>query len=111
MIYDGIVNKKVYENNFDINNPLYLFSISSVAKAMLLPPYKEDVMGGFIQPLSNWYAEGYRMKLEQIAADYFYDVVQGEKDMDGTWEEYLDELYLNGLSEWLEIIERYPVVG
>jgi hypothetical protein len=108
-IWGGPAYNEVYDYNVDPNNPVYIHSRSDEGRARMLMPYKEDMDGISANDIAEWEAEHYT-DIRKITADYFYAVVQGDKDIDGTWDEYIDELNSNGLSDYVAIMENWELV-
>jgi hypothetical protein len=108
MIFDGYVNRIIFNQYFDSDNPVYLFSKSGAARANIVPTYRDGSSEVVAHELGQWYADGYRDKLEQIGADYFYNVLQGLVDLESTWDDYIQELEDNGLRQYIEILEKAP---
>jgi hypothetical protein len=105
-IYGGPAYNEVYDSNINPNNPVYIHSISDEGRARNILNYKSDFTGEFNGEVLEWESAHYA-DIRRITTDYFYAVVQGEKDIDSTWDAYIEELNTNGLPEYLAIMEQW----
>jgi len=74
----------------------------------LIYPYKNDIANETdAAAISNEYSGDWT----NIRNNYFMGVIMGEKDLDGDWDAYIEELNDNGYADYLEELNKAPVVA
>jgi len=92
------------------DNALIRYSISNAARRAVILPYREDIHGDFALQYAEL-TERYGEELMRIRERFFLLAMRGQIDIETEWYTYIDELHQNGLSQFLALIEQFPVVG
>jgi hypothetical protein len=106
-VIDGIASKLEY---YLQPGPLYDYAVGTAGRGNILWPYKEDPQGVYaIEKAVLDDACG--KKLDDIRKNYFRSVLSNDEraiDLMTTWDEYLLELYANGLQSYIDLYAKYP---
>jgi len=91
------------------HNHLAWFSSSFAGRRAVIPPHREDVFGTFTlyyAALQEQFGEG----LSRVRQEFFISAIRGNIDIEASWDAYLDDLRLNGLDQFLALVEQFPIV-
>ena len=91
------------------DNAITQFAASEAGRSLIIPPYREDLHGDFAQHYSQL-TQRYGDALMRIREEFFFSAIRGQINIDTEWDTYIDELYQNGLSQFLTLIAQFPVV-
>ena len=92
------------------DNAVIRYSSSPMGRDAVIPPHREDVFGDFALQYAALTAQ-YGRELFRIRQSFFSSAIRGEIDIDAMWDWYIDELHNNGLLQFLDLVEQFPVVG
>jgi len=92
------------------DNALTRYSTSDAGRRAVILPYREDIHGDFALQYAEL-TERYGEELVRIRERFFLLAMRGQIDIDTEWDAYIEELHENGLSQFLALIQHFPVVG
>ena len=92
------------------DNALTRHSSGPLGRDAIIRPYRQDIFGDFTAQYATLTAR-YGRNLLWIRQNFFSAAIGGEIDIDLMWDWYIDELNDNGLQQFLELVEQFPVVG
>ena len=92
------------------DNVLTRHSASDAGRREIILPYREDIHGDFALQYAELTAR-YGEELMRIREQFFLLAMRGQIDIDAEWDAYIEELHENGLSQFLALIQHFPVVG
>ena len=91
------------------DNAITQFAASEAGRSLVIPPYREDLRGDFTQQyllLTQQYGDD----LMRIRSEFLFSAIRGEIDIEAEWYAYIDELYQNGLQQFLALIRQFPAI-
>jgi hypothetical protein len=105
-IYDGKAGTLKYSLG---NNALTGFAESMEGKRMLIKPTRHDPFGDFAEE-TNALNDMYWDNILQAIQGFYIQAIKGEIDIDAAWDAYVEDLYANGLQEYIDLMAKFAEV-
>jgi hypothetical protein len=104
-IMDGVAGKREYIFG---PNPVYDFTSGAAARRMVIRPCREDAEGAFAYEKAQL-DEEYGEEIDKTVQRFFREAVTNDPSyVEAVWDAYMEELFDNGLSRYVDLYGRFP---